>query len=118
MDGSLLTNLPSPANATNWDSAYADRMKWDGGNAGLVQATARTSLGLGNAATLNVGTTAGTVAAGDHTHAAATGAAAGIMSAADKTKLDGLGTLSTANVVSGGTGGTITDDSITDADVG
>jgi hypothetical protein len=31
--------------------------------------TARTNLGLGGAATLNVGTTAGTVAAGDHTHA-------------------------------------------------
>lgn len=29
----------------------------------------RTTLGLGGAATLNVGTTAGTVAAGDHTHA-------------------------------------------------
>lgn len=33
-------------------------------------ATARGTLGLGGAATLSVGTTAGTVAAGDHTHAA------------------------------------------------
>lgn len=32
------------------------------------KATARTNLGLGNSATLNVGTTAGTVAAGDHSH--------------------------------------------------
>ena len=32
--------------------------------------TARTNLGLGNVATLNTGTTAGTVATGDHTHSA------------------------------------------------
>lgn len=31
---------------SNWDSAYADRMKWDGGATGLVAATGRTSLGL------------------------------------------------------------------------
>lgn len=46
---------------------------------------------LGGAAALNVGTTAGTVAAGDHTHSGATTSAAGFMSAADKTKLDGVG---------------------------
>src|SRR5690606_10054945 len=33
-------------------------------------ATARTNLGLGDSATRNVGTTAGTVAAGDHGHTA------------------------------------------------
>jgi hypothetical protein len=33
-----------------------------------TQADARTTLGLGDSATLNVGTTAGTVAAGDHVH--------------------------------------------------
>jgi hypothetical protein len=36
-----------------------------------VAATARTNLGLGDAATKNVGTATGTVAAGNHTHAAA-----------------------------------------------
>lgn len=30
----------------NWDTAYTDRLKWDGGSTGLVAATGRTSLGL------------------------------------------------------------------------
>lgn len=34
------------------DSAYADRLKWDGGSTGLVAATGRTSLGLGTLATI------------------------------------------------------------------
>jgi hypothetical protein len=48
----------------------------------------RTSLGLGNSSTLNVGTTAGTVAAGDHPHANATTTTDGFMAAADKAKID------------------------------
>ncbi|MEK7214854.1 MAG: hypothetical protein AAB289_04595, partial [Chloroflexota bacterium] len=40
-------------NATNWDTAYTDRLKWDGGATGLVAATGRTSLGLGGLATLS-----------------------------------------------------------------
>lgn len=49
--------------------------------------------------TFNVdfGTTAGTVAEGDHTHSDATTSDAGFMSAADKTKLDGIATAATAN---------------------
>ena len=42
-------------NTANWDTAYTDRNKWDGGATGLVAATGRTSLGLGTAATANVG---------------------------------------------------------------
>lgn len=38
-------------NSANWDTAYTDRNKWDGGATGLVAATGRTSLGLGTAAT-------------------------------------------------------------------
>ena len=57
----------------------------------------RTDLGLGTVATLNAGTTAGTVATGDHTHADATISGSGFMSAADKTKLDGIATAATAN---------------------
>ena len=38
-------------NSTNWDTAYADRNKWDGGATGLTAATGRTSLGLGTMAT-------------------------------------------------------------------
>jgi hypothetical protein len=34
-------------NSANWDTAYTDRLKWDGGSTGLVVATGRTSLGLG-----------------------------------------------------------------------
>jgi hypothetical protein len=36
--------------STSWNTAYTDRLKWDGGATGLVAATARTSLGLGTAA--------------------------------------------------------------------
>jgi hypothetical protein len=32
-------------NSTNWNTAYDDRLKWDGGATGLVAATGRTSLG-------------------------------------------------------------------------
>ena len=43
----------SDANVSNWDTAYSDRYKWDGGSTGLVAATGRTSLGLGSLATLS-----------------------------------------------------------------
>lgn len=33
-------------NSTNWNTAYSDSMKWDGGDSGLVASTARQSLGL------------------------------------------------------------------------
>jgi len=33
-------------NSGNWDTAYTDRMKWDGGSTGLNAATGRASLGL------------------------------------------------------------------------
>lgn len=52
---------------------------------------------LGQAAYLNTGTTAGTVAAGNHTHAVATTSAAGFMAAADKTKLNNIATEATKN---------------------
>ncbi len=32
-------------NSSNWNTAYSDRLKWDGGSTGLVAATGRTSLG-------------------------------------------------------------------------
>ncbi len=58
-------SLPTTASQTNWDSAYSERLRWDGGSLGLTPATGRTSLGLGGSAVLGVGTTTGTVAAGD-----------------------------------------------------
>lgn len=82
--------------------------------AGADQAAARTVLGLGTLATANtvayasvtgvptanttaagivqLGTGATNAATGNHTHTAATTSAAGFMSAADKTKLDGVAT--------------------------
>ena len=39
-------SIPTTASQTNWDAAFTDRLKWDGGSAGLVASTARTSLGL------------------------------------------------------------------------
>ena len=38
-------------NSANWNTAYTDRNKWDGGSTGLTAATGRTSLGLGSIAT-------------------------------------------------------------------
>lgn len=38
-------SLPTTANQTNWDTAYTDRLKWDGGSTGLTAATGRSSLG-------------------------------------------------------------------------
>lgn len=41
--GTTITN-----NSSNWDTAYSERLRWDGGSTGLNAATARTSLGLNN----------------------------------------------------------------------
>ena len=38
-------SIPTTASQTNWDTAYNDRLKWDGGSSGLTAATGRTSLG-------------------------------------------------------------------------
>jgi hypothetical protein len=51
-DNSTAGGIPSAkasdiANSANWDTAYTDRNKWDGGATGLTAGTARTSLGLG-----------------------------------------------------------------------
>lgn len=39
-------SIPTTSSQANWDTAYTDRLKWDGGSTGLVAATGRTSLGL------------------------------------------------------------------------
>ena len=38
-------SIPTTASQSNWDTAYADRLKWDGGSTGLNASTGRTSLG-------------------------------------------------------------------------
>lgn len=37
--------IPTTTKQTEWDAAYSDRLKWDGGATDLVAATGRTSLG-------------------------------------------------------------------------
>jgi hypothetical protein len=43
-------SLPSNASQALWDTAYSDRLRWDGGSTGLNAATGRASLQLGSAA--------------------------------------------------------------------
>jgi hypothetical protein len=38
-------SIPTTTKQTEWDTAYADRLKWDGGATDLVATTGRTSLG-------------------------------------------------------------------------
>lgn len=57
-------SIPTTASQTNWDSAYTQRLQWDGGSTNLAAATGRASLGLGTMATQNasaVAVTGGTV---------------------------------------------------------
>jgi hypothetical protein len=39
-------SLPTNTKQSEWDTAYTDRLKWDGGSTGLNASTGRTSLGL------------------------------------------------------------------------
>lgn len=41
-------SIPQTSSQTNWDSAYTQRLQWDGGSTNLTAATGRTSLGLEN----------------------------------------------------------------------
>lgn len=43
---SLITDYGFTDNSSNWNTAYTDRLKWDGGATGLNATTAKTSLGL------------------------------------------------------------------------
>lgn len=38
-------SIPTTVSQTNWDTAYSERLQWDGGATNLVPATGRTSLG-------------------------------------------------------------------------
>lgn len=52
-------SLPTTISQNNWDTAYNQRLQWDGGSTNLVASTARISLGLGTAATKDVGSANG-----------------------------------------------------------
>jgi hypothetical protein len=103
-----ITGIPASVDAVGALTPASDRLAYftSGSAAALATFTAfgrslvddadasaaRTTLGLGGAATLSVGATVGTVAAGDHGHSDATTSAAGFMAPSDKTKLDGVAT--------------------------
>jgi hypothetical protein len=92
--GTITANLTG--NATNVTGTVAVA---NGGTGATTAANARLNLGLGNSATLNTGTTAGTVAEGNHTHSNATSTVAGFMSTTDKSKLDAATNLSTGSTL-------------------
>lgn len=48
-------SLPSNTSQSQWDTAYSERARWDGGAAGLNASTGRASLLLGTAAQANTG---------------------------------------------------------------
>jgi len=79
-------SLPTTAKQAEWDTAYSERLRWDGNSTGLNAATGRASLGLGAAATASIGATAGTVAAGDDSRI--TGALSAATAAATYQPLD------------------------------
>lgn len=122
----------SGLDADTVDGQHASAFEAAGTAAALVDdlsgvsnaSTARTNLGLGGAATLNVGTTAGTVAAGDHNHSGvyeAVGVAAalvddlsGVSNAATARTNLGLGGLATLSAISSSeiTNGTIVNEDV------
>jgi hypothetical protein len=85
-------SIPTTANQTNWGTAFTQTRQWDGGATGLTAATGRTSLGLGTAARSDSARFAkiSHVGATGSAHGVSTTSVAGFMSAADKTKLDGI----------------------------
>jgi len=110
--------------SANWNTAYTERRQWDGGNTNLNATTARASMDLGDSATKNVGTGAGSVCAGDDSRVTTAyadkdkwdGGSSGLNATTARASM-GLAALAQLAAVSGGTGGTITDDTITNADV-
>ncbi len=93
----LATALGNDASfSTTVSTALGNRLRVDTAAQGLTgtqQSNARTNLGLGTAATSNTGD----FATSGHSHSNATTGAAGFMSAADKSKLDGIASGATAN---------------------
>jgi hypothetical protein len=87
---SVITGQTSPA-PSSWDRLTGDQ--WETVIGKRTNPTLR-----GDAAGKNVGTGANDVAAGNHTHSAATQSVAGFLSAADKTKLDGVAAGAEVNV--------------------
>lgn len=83
-------SIPTTSSQTNWDTAYTDRLKWDGGATGLNATTGRTSLGLGTIATQdanNVSISGGTI---NGTSIGATTASSGAFTSITSTSASGV----------------------------
>ena len=107
--GTSITN-----NSANWNTAYSDRLKWDGGSSSLNATTGRASLGLGTAAVQNVGYFAtalqgsyGTTAYGWGNHASA-GYQSELVSGTNIKTINGSSILGSGNLVVSGGAGTVT----------
>ena len=70
--------LPTTASQANWDSAYSQRLQWDGGATNLNASTGRSSLGLGNVAQINTTGSTSNYLRGDGTWAIPPGGGASI----------------------------------------
>jgi hypothetical protein len=83
----LINNAAETVTVSDSDASFQVPIAFGGDNAATNAATTRDNLGLGDAATADIGTAAGTVAAGDHTHELnaldATGITAGKVLVAD-----------------------------------
>jgi mucin-19 len=108
-------SIPTNASQTNWDTAFTQRLQWDGGSTNLVAATGRTSLGAttlgGNLFTItnpsaitfprfNADNTVSALSAADFRTAIGAGTGSGtVTSVATGTGLTG-GTITTTGTIS------------------
>jgi hypothetical protein len=116
-------SIPTTSKQTDWDTAYTDRLKWDGGATGLDAATGRTSLGLGTAATTastDYAVAAKGVTNGDsHDHSGGDGAQIAYSSLSGTPSLGTISSQSASNVsITGGSISGITDLAVADGGTG
>ena len=116
-------SIPTTSKQTDWDTAYTDRLKWDGGATGLDAATGRTSLGLGTAATTastDYAVAAKGVTNGDsHDHSGGDGAQIAYSSLSGTPSLGTISTQDANNVsITGGSISGITDLAVADGGTG
>lgn len=115
--------IPTTSKQSNWDTAYTDRLKWDGGSTGLDAATGRTSLGLGTAATTastDYAVAAKGVTNGDsHDHSGGDGAQIAYSSLSGTPSLGTISSQNANNVsITGGSISGITDLAVADGGTG
>ena len=116
-------SIPTTSKQTDWDTAYTDRLKWDGGSTGLNASTGRTSLGLGTAATTDAtdyAVAAKGVTNGDsHDHSGGDGAQIAYSSLSGTPSLGTISSQNANNVsITGGSISGITDLAVADGGTG